>query len=32
MRQKDNTGKFIAFILRHHPEAIGMKPVSPIYS
>ena len=25
MRQKDNTGKFIAFILRHHLEAIGMK-------
>lgn len=25
MRQKDNTGKFIAFILRHHPESIGMK-------
>lgn len=25
MRHQDNTGKFIAFILRHHPEAIGMK-------
>ena len=25
MRQNDNTGKFMAFILRHHPEAIGMK-------
>ena len=25
MRHQDNTGKFIAFILRHHPESIGMK-------
>ena len=25
MRHQDNTGKFIAFILRHHLEAIGMK-------
>ena len=24
MRHQDNTGKFIAFILRHHPESIGM--------
>ena len=25
MGHQDNAGKFIAFILRHHPEAIGMK-------
>ena len=25
MGQKDNVGKFISLILRHHPEAIGMK-------
>ena len=25
MRHQDNTGKFIEFILRHHPESIGMK-------
>ncbi len=25
MGHQDNTGKFIAFILRHHPEAIGIK-------
>ena len=25
MRHQDNTGKFIAFILRHHLESIGMK-------
>ena len=25
MGHQDNTGKFIAFILRHHPESIGMK-------
>ena len=25
MRHQDNVGKFIAFILRHHPEAIGVK-------
>ncbi len=25
MGRQDNTGKFIAFILRHHPEAIGIK-------
>ena len=25
MGHLDNTGKFISFILRHHPEAIGIK-------
>lgn len=25
MGHQDNVGKYIAFILRHHPEAIGMK-------
>lgn len=25
MRHQDSVGKFIAFILRHHPEAIGVK-------
>ena len=25
MKQKDNVGKFISLILRHHPESIGMK-------
>ena len=25
MGQLDNTGKFISFILRHHPEVIGIK-------
>ena len=25
MGHQDNVGKFIAFILRHHPEAIGIK-------
>ena len=25
MGHQDNAGKFIAFILRHHPESIGMK-------
>ena len=25
MSHQGNTGKFIAFILRHHPEAIGIK-------
>ena len=25
MEQKDNVGKFISLILRHHPECIGMK-------